>query len=826
MDDFLNREGFKFSELMNGETDFVPLLSLKEEEQMEAETIPETLPILPLKNTVLFPGVVFPITVNRDKSIKLVREIYKKDKIIGVLAQKESDTEDPEIKDLYEVGTVASIVKILQMPDGSTTVIIQGKKRFKVEELTQKEPYHLAKISSYEDPQKKAKIDQKFKALISNIKELAIKIIKLSPNIPSEAEFALKNIESYSFLVNFIASNLNIEVAEKQELLEIKDLKTRANIVLGFLTRELQVVELKNQIQSKVKVDIDKQQRDYILNQQLKTIQEELGGSPQEQQLNELRKKADKKKWSKRVKDVFEKEFSKLQRMNPSAMEYSMQLNYLDTLVELPWDSYTADNFDLKRAANILNRDHYGLEKIKDRILEYLAVLKLKGDMKSPILCFVGPPGVGKTSLGESIAKAVNRNYIRMSLGGLRDEAEIRGHRRTYVGAMPGRIIQNIKKAKSSNPVFVLDEVDKVGHHNFSGDPSSALLEVLDPEQNIAFHDNYLELDYDLSRVMFIATANSVLHLHPALKDRMEIIDLSGYILEEKVEIAKRHLIPKQMKEHGLKKNQLTFTKRLLEKVIQDYTRESGVRMLDKNIANIIRYKAKSIVLGDSIDKTIKVDELQKILGVPPYYRDSYSKHDIPGVVKGLAWTWAGGEVLYVEVSISKGKGELSMTGSLGDVMKESATLAYEYLKSYAHILDIDPEIFSKCKVHIHVPEGATPKDGPSAGITIFSALASAFTQRKSKENVAMTGEITLRGKVLPVGGIKEKILAAKRAKVTEIILSEHNKKDVEEINPLYVKGLKFHYIDEMIELIDLSLHKSKTQKNNLVLKNNVKEKA
>ena len=818
MENFLEKNGFNFSDLLDSETEFIPLLSSKEEELIDAEELPETLPVLPLKNTVLFPGVVIPITVSRDKSIKLVREVYKKDKIIGVVAQKDSEVEDPELEDLYEIGTLAKIVKILKMPDGNTTVIIQGKKRFSIEELIQQEPYHFAKIAPYEDPDKKVNVDENFEALISNIKDLAIKIIKLSPNIPSEAVYALKNIESYSFLVNFIASNLNIKVSEKQELLEIKDLKTRANSVLGSLTRELKVVELKNQIQSKVKNDIDKQQRDYILNQQLKTIQEELGGSPHEQQINELKEKTKNKKWSERVKEIFEKELSKLQRMNPSAMEYSMQLNYLDTLIELPWDSYTSDNFDLKRAANILNKDHYGLEKIKDRILEYLAVLKLKGDMKSPILCFVGPPGVGKTSLGESIARAVNRNYIRMSLGGLRDEAEIRGHRRTYVGAMPGRIIQNIKKAKSSNPVFVLDEVDKVGHQNFTGDPSSALLEVLDPEQNVSFHDNYLEIDYDLSKVMFIATANSTLDLHPALKDRMEIIDLSGYILEEKVEIAKRHLIPKQMKEHGLKKSQLSFIKPLLEKVIADYTRESGVRMLDKKIANIIRYKAKSIVLGEDVDKTIKVEELQKILGLPPYFRDTYSKHDVPGVVKGLAWTWAGGEVLYVEVSLSKGKGELSMTGSLGNVMKESATLAYEYLKSNAYMLNIDPDFFTKCKVHIHVPEGATPKDGPSAGITIFYALASAFTQRKAKENIAMTGEITLRGKVLPVGGIKEKILAAKRAKVTDIILSVHNKKDVEEINPLYVKGLKFHYIDEMIDLIDLVLQKSKAANNNVIL--------
>ncbi|MFN2396101.1 MAG: endopeptidase La [Bacteroidales bacterium] len=812
MDNFLDRDGFNFSGMMDAETEYIPLLSPEEEEQMTAEELPEVLPVLPLKNTVLFPGVVIPITVNRDKSIKLIKEIYKKNKIVGVVSQKDDNVEDPGFDDLNEIGTVAYIIKTLSMPDGSTTAILQGKKRFKLESFVEYEPYLKARVSSFDKPVER-KTDKNFKALIATIKDLAIQIVNKSPQIPSEAAFAIKNIESPVFLVNFISSNLNIEVPKKQKLLEILDINTRAQTVLGYLTKELQVVELKNQIQSKVKVDIDKQQRDYILNQQLKTIQEELGGNPHEQQIQEMKKKAAKKKWGKQVHAVFDKEISKLQRMNPAAMEYSLQLNYLETLIELPWGEYTSDNFDLSKAQKILDRDHYGLEKIKDRILEYLAVLKLKGDMKSPILCFVGPPGVGKTSLGKSIADAIGRNYIRMSLGGVRDEAEIRGHRKTYVGAMPGRIVQNLKKVKSSNPVFVLDEVDKVGHQSISGDPSSALLEVLDPEQNNTFYDNFLEVDYDLSRIMFIATANTLATIHPALRDRMEIIDLSGYIVEEKIEIAKRHLIPKQLDAHGLKKSQLSFPKSVLERIIQDYTRESGVRLLEKEIAKVIRARARDIVMEKDVSKNLKSEELINILGVPHYTKDSQIIKNMAGVVTGLAWTYVGGEVLFVEVSVSKGKGNLTLTGNLGDVMKESATLAMEYMKSHAADLDVNPDIFGKWNVHIHVPEGATPKDGPSAGITMFTALVSAFTQRKVKPGVAMTGEITLRGKVTPVGGIKEKILAARRANMTDVILSTENKKDVDDINPVYIKGLTFHYVKDMIEVVDLALEKEKVNK-------------
>ncbi len=809
MDNYFDLNGQHFSGMMEAETEFIPLLSPEEEQQMTAEKLPEVLPILPLKNTVLFPGVVIPITINRDKSIKLVKDVYKKDKIVGVISQKDDSIEDPDYSDLNQIGTVAFILKTLSMPDGSTTAIIQGKKRFKIESVVENEPYMKARISSF-DKTGATKSDKNFKALIATIKDLAIQIVDKSPQIPSEAAFAIKNIESPVFLVNFISSNLNIDVAEKQKLLEILDLNIRAKTVLSLLTKELQVVELKNQIHSKVKVDIDKQQRDYILNQQLKTIQEELGGNPHEHQIHELKQKAEKKQWSKQASETFEKEIGKLQRMNPAAVEYSLQLNYLETLIELPWYEYTADNFDLTKAQKILDHDHYGLEKIKDRIMEYLAVLKLKGNMKSPILCFVGPPGVGKTSLGKSIADSIGRNYVRMSLGGVRDEAEIRGHRKTYVGAMPGRIIQNLRKAKSSNPVFVLDEIDKVGHQSINGDPAAALLEVLDPEQNNSFYDNFLEVDYDLSNIMFIATANTLATIHPALRDRMEIINLSGYIVEEKIEIARKHLIPKQLENHGLKKSQLSFNKTILEKIIQDYTRESGVRLLEKQIAKVIRSRAKSIVMEEKLPRTLKVDELQKIMGSPTYSRESSIIKNMAGVVTGLAWTAVGGEILYIEVSISKGKGTLSLTGNLGDVMKESATLAYEYLKANAPDLDIDPLLFEKYNVHIHIPEGATPKDGPSAGITMFTALVSAFTRRKVKPAIAMTGEITLRGRVTPVGGIKEKILAAKRANITDVILSFENKKDIDEINPLYLKGLKFHYIRDMMESIELALEKAK----------------
>ncbi|MHC1707568.1 MAG: endopeptidase La [Bacteroidales bacterium] len=802
----------QFSDLMDGEAEFIPLLSQEEEDQMNAEDIPEILPLLPLRNTVLFPGVVIPITVGRDKSIRLIKESYRGNKIIGVVAQKSSEIEDPEFKDLYNVGTVATILRLLQMPDGSTTAIIQGKKRFQIVEPVQVDPYFKASVTSFESLKPLVK-NKEFTALISSIKDLAIQIIKMSPQIPSDAAFALRNIESPVFLVNFVASNLNIEIQEKQKLLEIPDLISRANLVLSSLTKELQMLELKNQIQDKVKTDIDKQQRDYYLSQQLKTIQEELGMNPNEQHMNELKEKAKLKTWPKEVEEIFNKEFLKLQRMNPMAAEYSIQANYLDVIVELPWNENTEDNFDLRNAQKVLDEDHYGLEKVKERIIEYLAVLKLKKDIKSPILCLVGPPGVGKTSLGKSIARSVGRKYVRMSLGGLRDEAEIRGHRRTYIGAMPGRIIQSIRKAKSSNPVFVLDEVDKVMGMNINGDPSAALLEVLDPEQNISFYDNFLEISYDLSRVMFIATANTLSTIHPALVDRMEVIDINGYLLEEKIQIAKRHLVPKQMNDHGLKKSQLSFSDDIISKIIEFYTRESGVRHLEKIIARMIRSNARFIVEGEKYNKKITPSDLEKVLGPAPYQKEKDTRIKIPGVVTGLAWTPVGGEILFIEVSLSKGKGNLTLTGNLGEVMKESATLAYEYLKAHSKALEIPDPVFEEWNVHIHVPEGATPKDGPSAGITMFTALASAFTGRRVKQNFALTGEITLRGKVLPVGGIKEKILAAKRAKVTDIILSEENKKDIHEIKADYIHGLNFHYVTEMIDVIDLALEKPKSGK-------------
>lgn len=804
--DFLN-----LSNIIDSETEFIPLLSSEDEELMNAEEVPEELSILPLRNTVLFPGVVIPITVGRDKSIKLIKDSYKKNKKIGVVAQKDVDIEDPEYNDLNPVGTVAQIIKILQMPDGSTTAIIQGKKRFTLQSLVQTDPYIKAKVTQFGIAEQISK-DDNFSALISSLKDLSIQIIKQSPNIPTEASFAIYNIESPAFLVNFVSSNLNIDVLEKQKLLEVSELPQRANLVLKALTEELQVIELKNQIQKKVKTDLDKQQRDFLLNQQLKTIQEELGGNPNEQEIKDLRDNAKSKKWSKEIADSFEKELKKLQRMNPQAAEYSIQLNYLEILVELPWNEYTQDNFDLDRAQKILDDDHFGLEKVKERIIEHLAIIKLKNDMKSPILCLVGPPGVGKTSLGKSIARAIDRKYIRMSLGGLRDEAELRGHRKTYIGAMPGRIIQSLRKAKSSNPVFVLDEIDKVGGNTNQGDPQAALLEILDPEQNVAFYDNYLEMDYDLSRIMFIATANTLNTIHPALRDRMEIIDLSGYLIEEKLEIAKRHLLPKQFTEHGVRRNQLSFSKAILEKIIDDYTRESGVRSLEKKIAKIIRNKVRYIVMNKSFDKKLSAEDLVSIMGKPIFQRDKHIKNDVAGVVTGLAWTVVGGEILFVEASLSKGKGLLTMTGNLGDVMRESATLAYEYLKANSDIAGINAEIFSKWNLHIHIPEGATPKDGPSAGITMFTAMASAYTQRKVRYNIAMTGEITLRGKVLPVGGIKEKILAAKRSKIKDIILSIENEKDILEIKDNYIKGLRFHYVDKMIDLIDLALLKEKVE--------------
>jgi ATP-dependent Lon protease len=807
MENPIDKHPIFLSDLMESETEYIPLLSAEDEELMNSEEVPDVLPILPLRNTVLFPGVVIPITVGRDKSIKLIREHYRGKKIIGVVAQKDASIEDPEFKDLNSIGTVAFIMKILQMPDGSTTAIIQGKRRFNIIELVQSEPYIKARVAAFDTPHKSSRAGAyEFDALISSLKDLAIQIINKSPNIPSESAFAIKNIESPSFLVHFISSNLNIDITEKQKLLELADLKERANLVLTHLTQELQLLDLKQQIQNKVKIDLDKQQRDYLLNQQLKTIQEELGGNPNAQEISSLREQAKNKLWSKEVADVFEKEMNKLQRMHPAAAEYSIQVNYLETLVQLPWNEYTEDDLDLKHAQKILDEDHYGLEKIKERIIEYLAVIKLKKDLKSPILCLVGPPGVGKTSLGKSIARALGRKYIRMSLGGLRDESELRGHRKTYIGAMPGRIIQSLKKTKSSNPVFVLDEIDKVAGMNFSGDPQAALLEVLDPEQNVAFYDNFLEVEYDLSRIMFIATANTLSTIHPALRDRMEIIELPGYLLEEKIEIADRHLLPKQLSEHGVKKSQLVISKDIIRRIIEDYTRESGVRGLEKSIARVIRSVAKSIVTDEKFNRKVTPDDLPKYLGVPIFQAEKHINNNIPGVVTGLAWTVHGGEILFIEVSLSRGKGDLTLTGNLGDVMKESASIALAYLKAHSLDFGIQPEEFEKWNVHIHVPEGATPKDGPSAGITMFTALASAFTKRKVIRDVAMTGEITLRGKVLPVGGIREKILAAKRANIKHIILSKENFKDIEEIKKEYIKGLNFHFIEEMKEIRDLAL--------------------
>jgi len=797
-----------FSNLLEEDSEFIPLLSPEDEETMNAEEIPELVGILPLRNTVLFPGVVIPITVGRDKSIKLIKEAYNSTKVIGVLAQKDVAIEDPEPKDMNRIGTVARIIKMLQMPDGSTTVIIQGKRRFEVREIVEIDPYFKARITAF-DEIKPARRSKEFNALVDSLKDIALNIIQQSPNIPSESEFALKNIESPSFLINFISSNMDATVAEKQKMLEVADLKQRAEMVLQHLTKNLQMLELKNQIQSKVKVDIDKQQREYFLNQQMKQIQEELGGNSVDQEAEELRKRSEKKKWGKKVGEHFKKELEKLGRMNPSAAEYSVQVNYLDTLLELPWGEFSKDNFDIKHAEKVLDRDHFGLKKVKERILEHLAVLKLKGDLKAPILCLVGPPGVGKTSLGKSIAEAVGRSYVRVSLGGLKDESEIRGHRKTYIGAMPGRIIQNIKKAKSSNPVFVLDELDKVGA-DFHGDPSSALLETLDPEQNDSFYDNYLEVEYDLSKVMFIATANSLSTIQPALRDRLEIIEVSGYTVEEKMEIAKRHLLPKQIEEHGLKKSDVKVNKQALEKVIEQYTRESGVRGLEKTIAKLVRNRAKFIAMDEPKPAAITLDDVEEILGPPKVQRDKYADNSFAGVVTGLAWTAVGGDILFIESSLSRGKGKLTLTGNLGDVMKESAVIALEYLKAHADKLGLKPEVFDNWNLHIHVPEGATPKDGPSAGITMFTALASLYTQRKVRDKLAMTGEITLRGKVLPVGGIKEKILAAKRAKIKEIILCDENRKDVEEIEEDYLKGLTFHYVSNMDEVISRALLKQK----------------
>ena len=801
------QDTFDFSQalpIINEDTEFFPLMSQQDEDEMNNEETPEILAILPLRNTVLFPGVVIPITVGRDKSIKLIKEAYKGDKIIGVVSQRDVSIEDPTFEELNSVGTIAQIIKVLQMPDGNTTVIIQGKQRFQLVQEVQTAPYIKVVIAKFAES--KHKVDKEFKALVASIREMSSQIIQLSPNIPSEAAIALKNIESTSFLINFISSNMNADVAEKQHMLEMNNLRKRAERVMELLTLELQMLELKNQIQSKVRVDLDKQQRDYFLNQQLKTIQEELGNST-DLEFEALQNRSKKKKWAKQVAEHFDKELEKLGRMNPAAPDYSVQMNYLELLLDLPWNSFTKDNFDLKRAQRVLDKDHFGLDKVKQRIIEYLAVLKLKRDMKAPILCLVGPPGVGKTSLGKSIAKALNRKYVRMALGGMRDEAEIRGHRKTYIGAMPGRIIQSIKKAGAANPVFVLDEIDKVGT-DFRGDPSSALLEVLDPEQNNAFNDNYVETDYDLSNVLFIATANSLSSIQPALLDRMEIIEVNGYTIEEKIEIAKKYLLPKQKEVHGLNKTHFVLKNALIEKVIEDYTRESGVRGLEKKIGSLVRGIATKVAMDEAYEPHLEVNDVERILGAPIYDKDLYEGNEVAGVVTGLAWTQVGGDILFIEASLSPGKGKLTLTGNLGEVMKESAVIAMAYLRAHAKNFGIDYALFDNFDVHVHVPAGATPKDGPSAGVTMLTALTSVFTQRRVKSNLAMTGEITLRGKVLPVGGIKEKILAAKRANIKEIILCKSNRKDILDIKEDYIKDLVFHYVTEMKEVVDLALTK------------------
>ncbi len=797
------------SGVFDEDAEFIPLMSQEDEDKINKEETPEVLPILSLRNTVLFPGVVIPITVGRDKSIKLIKEVYKGNKVLGVVSQKDLSVEEPSLADLHTTGTVAQIMKMLRMPDGNITAIIQGRKLMQLTELVQEQPYLKAKVMPMEEV-KPTKGDEEFDALVSSIKDIALQIVKESPNIPTEAQVAIQNIESPSFLINFVCSNMDVSVEQKQELLMQSNLKTRSVLTLELLSKELQKLEMKNEIQHKVKVDLDQQQREYFLNQQLKAIQEELGGSA-DQEIEEMRKCAKQKKWTKEVGENFEKEVKKLQRMNPAMADYSVQRAYLELVLDLPWGEYTKDHFDLKRAKKILDRDHSGLEKVKERILEHLAVLKLKGDMKAPILCLYGPPGVGKTSLGKSIAEALGRKYERVSLGGMRDESEIRGHRKTYIGAMPGRIIKSIKKANSSNPVFVLDEIDKITRDSH-GDPSSAMLEVLDTAQNSEFHDNYLEMGYDLSKVMFIATANSLNTIQPALRDRMEIIEINGYTMEEKTEIARKHLLPKQLKEHGLKKIDLKVSKKVLEKAVEGYTRESGVRGLDKTVAKLVRYAAKSIAMEQDYNVEVQVEDLKGILGPARFDKDRYLNNDIAGVVTGLAWTPFGGDILFVESSLSKGKGKLEITGNLGKIMKESSTIAMKYIKANADTLGMGASIFDKYDVHIHVPEGATPKDGPSAGITMLTALTSLFTQRRVKNKLAMTGEITLRGKVLPVGGIKEKILAAKRAGIKEIILCEDNRKDIEEINERYVKGLTFYYVNEMKEVLDAALLSQKVK--------------
>ncbi len=806
---FMTLDSLSFQEF-DENSELIPLMTPEDEEEMNNEELPETLPILSLRNTVLFPGVVIPITAGRDKSIKLIKDANKGTKVIGVVAQKDESVENPTAKEIHETGTVARILRVLKMPDGNVTVIIQGKKRFRVAEVLTEDPYMNATIRDLPEA-KPALQNEEFSAIIDSIKELALEIIKESPNIPSEASFAIKNIESNSFLVNFVSSNMNLSVTEKQALLEMNDLRQRALATLKHMNVEFQRLELKNDIQSKVQMDMSQQQREYFLHQQMKTIQEELGGVSNDEEIEEMKAKAKGKLWDEKIAKHFNKEISKLQRMNPQVAEYSIQRNYLELFLDLPWNEFSKDKFDLKRAKKILDRDHYGLDDVKKRIIEYLAVLKLRNDMKSPILCLYGPPGVGKTSLGKSIAEALGREYVRISLGGLRDEAEIRGHRKTYIGAMPGRIIQSLKKAGTSNPVFVLDEIDKLSNSH-QGDPSSAMLEVLDPEQNNEFYDNFLEMGYDLSKVMFIATSNSLGTIQPALLDRMEIINVTGYTIEEKVEIGKRHLLPKQLKEHGLTPDNLKVGKPQLEKIVEGYTRESGVRGLDKQIAKMVRYAAKNIAMEEDYNIKVSTEDVIDVLGSPKLERDKYENNNVAGVVTGLAWTRVGGDILFIESILSKGKGALTITGNLGKVMKESSTIAMEYIKSNADEFGINPEVFDKYNVHIHVPEGATPKDGPSAGVTMLTSLVSLFTQRKVKKSIAMTGEITLRGKVLPVGGIKEKILAAKRAKIKEILLCEENRRDIEDIKQDYLKGLTFHYVTEMSDVIKIALTNQKVK--------------
>ncbi len=795
-------------EFINEDSEELIQIVSPEDNQIDESSLPKQLSLLPIRNTVLFPGVVLPITVGRTKSIKLVKRAYRGDRIIGVVAQTNNKTEEPTFMDLHKVGTIAKILKMIVLPDGNTTIIIQGQQRFQIEEEIQEDPYHIVTYKTISDAKNILKKKEE-KALVQSLKDIAHKIMTLSPEIPKEAKVAVDNIDSFNFLTHFLSSNVNAEVAEKQKLLEIVDPKLRGEQLLQFMLKDLQMLELKQEIQEKVHTDIDQQQRDYFLRQQIRILQDELGQDGPDQEVEALRKKGDKKKWSPEVREHFDKELDKILRMNPAAAEFPVAMSYAELLVSLPWDEVTEDNFDLKHARKILDKDHFGLEKVKDRIIEYLAVRKLKKDLKGPIICLYGPPGVGKTSLGKSIADSLNRKYVRMSLGGVHDEAEIRGHRKTYIGAMPGKIIQNINRSKSSNPVFILDEIDKV-NSDFRGDPSSALLEVLDPEQNSTFKDNYLEVDYDLSKVLFIATANSLDTIQPALRDRMEIIDISGYTIEEKTEIAKKHLIPKQRKEHGLKATDVTFDKSAISKLVNDYTRESGVRSLERKVAATIRSVAKSVAMEEEYDSKITSKRVREILGPEIFDKENYEDNSVPGVVTGLAWTPSGGDILFIESSLSRGKGKMTLSGQLGDVMKESAVAALSYLRSHSEILPIDHRVFDNYDLHVHVPAGAIPKDGPSAGITMLTSLASVYTQRKVKKQLAMTGEITLRGKVLPVGGIKEKILAARRAGIKEIIMCHRNRKDLEEINEQYLKGLKIHFVEYVPEVLDIALTNQK----------------